>query len=223
MARLSHVCLGVQNLYEGAHRLREETGLENYDGGWFRAGMANRIFPVGNDQYIEVESLIDRRMAERARGAEYFLDFVDYLDRETEDGDGLIGWCIRADSLDELRQIGQRVGFTLPDGPREGRIRPDGEVLRAYGEPPSVRMWPHGLPNFLYYPDPDRAPGMIPVEHRGVEPRGIAWLELGGDERKIRDWLGAEAADVPLRFVGGEPGIRAVGIATDNGEIVVRR
>ena len=76
MARLSHVCLGVQNLYEGAHRLREETGLENYDSGWFRAGMANRIFPVGNDQYIEVESLIDPRMAERAKGRGFFLDFV---------------------------------------------------------------------------------------------------------------------------------------------------
>jgi len=223
MARLSHVCLGVQNLYEAAHRLREETGLNNYDGGWFSAGMANRIVPVGNDQYIEVESLIDQRMAERSKGAPYFQDFVDYLHASTEHGDALIGWCIRAQDLDELKQIGRRVGFDLPEEPYNGRVRPDGKVLKAYGAPPSAEMWPQGMPNFLYYPEPDTAPALTPVEHRGFAPQGIAWLELGGDEQKIRDWLGPEASDLPLRFVDGAPGIRAVGIATDNGEIVVRR
>jgi Glyoxalase-like domain len=223
MAWISHVCLGVQNLYEAAHRLREETGLASYDGGWFRAGMANRIVPVGSDQYIEVESLIDPRMAEREKGAEYFLDFTDYLHRATEDGDALIGWAMRTDSLHELRAVADRLGFEVGDRPRRGRIRPDGSQLESYAGPPSARVWPRGLPIFQYRPDPAQGPGKLAAEHRGVEPRGFAWLEIGGDERVVREWLGPEGADAPVRLVGGEPGVRAVAVATDDGAVVVGR
>ena len=223
MAWISHVCLGAQNLYEAAYRLREETGLESYDGGWFRAGMANRIVPVGNDQYIEVESLIDPRMAERSKGAEYFLDFADYLRRATHEGDALIGWCLRTDTLDELRGVARRLRFDVPDGPRRGRIRPDGSQLQSYAGPPSARVWPRGLPIYQYRPQPEQAPGLVEVRHRGVRPRGIACLEVGGDEQEVRDWLGPEGAGVPVRLVGGKPGVRAIRVATDDGDIVIRR
>jgi hypothetical protein len=63
--------------------------------------------------------------------------------------------------------------------------------------------------------------GRRPVDHR-KEPRGITWLEVGGDEQVMRDWLGDEADQLPLRYVGGEPGLRAIGIDFEDGEIELR-
>ena len=219
---ISHVCLGAQNLYEAAYRLREETGLESYDGGWFRAGMAVRFVPVGDDQFIEVESLIDPRMAERIRGAEYFGDFPDYLRSATVHGDALIGWCVRVNSAGELEQIARRLG-RHGIGPRRGSsIRPDGRQRSGFAFPPSSETWPRGVPTVVFYPDPEDRPGAGQAAHR-VAPSGIAWLELGGDEAEVRDFLGPEGEHLPLRFVGGAAGVRAVAIATDDGEIVIRR
>ncbi len=41
---LDHISISTTNLYYGAHRLRLETGLSFYDGGFFAGGNANRIF-----------------------------------------------------------------------------------------------------------------------------------------------------------------------------------
>ncbi|HZD18438.1 MAG TPA: hypothetical protein VE669_09885, partial [Actinomycetota bacterium] len=49
------------------------------------------------------------------------------------------------------------------------------------------------------------------------EPRGIAWVEVGGDRERLRGWLGGE--DLAIRVVDGAPGIRAVAIATADGEL----
>src|SRR5215208_308147 len=50
-----------------------------------------------------------------------------------------------------------------------------------------------------------RLPGLAPVEHR-TAPAGIAWVELAGDEERLRRYVGD--ADLPLRFVDGEPGVK---------------
>lgn len=50
-------------------------------------------------------------------------------------------------------------------------------------------------------------------------PGSYAWVEHGGDEAALREWIGG---DLPLRFVGGAPGLRAVAIDSLRGEIVVR-
>jgi hypothetical protein len=51
-------------------------------------------------------------------------------------------------------------------------------------------------------------------------PGRVTYLEVGGDESGMRDWVGE--VDVPLRFIGGEPRLAAVGIATARGEVVLR-
>lgn len=48
---------------------------------------------------------------------------------------------------------------------------------------------------------------------------GFTFIEVGGDEAKIRGVLGD--AVLPVRFVGGRPGLRAVGIAGPTSEIVL--
>src|ERR1700693_4337936 len=98
MIHIDHVCLGCQNLYEAAARLRRETGLGNYDGGWGSIGNALRVVPLTNYQYLEVESIIDQRRAAGSAMADYFAN-------RTADGDALIGWVLRVDTLEELTEI----------------------------------------------------------------------------------------------------------------------
>jgi hypothetical protein len=78
-----------------------------------------------------------------------------------------------------------------------------------------------GLPLFIAWDvPPELHPGAAPAEHR-IEADGIAWVEVGGDEDRLRAWLGGE--DAPIRVVeGGEPGVRTVAIALrDGSELVI--
>lgn len=54
-----------------------------------------------------------------------------------------------------------------------------------------------------------------------VAPRGIEWIEVGGDAAAITAWLGG-AVPSEVRFCGGAPGVAAVGIATERCAIELR-
>jgi hypothetical protein len=215
MLHIDHICIGCQNLYEAAARLRRETRLSNYDGGWGSIGNALRVVPLGNHQYLEVESIIDPKMAAGKPMADYFR-------QRTDSGDALIGWVLRLDTLEELTAIAERIGKSKNVGPFTARLKPDGTAVQVCATPPSIETWPKGLPNFVYWPDTTIHPGNEPAQH-WTQPHGIAWVEVGGEERTIREWIGAGVEKLPLRFVGGEPGVRAVAIGTSTGEIVIRR
>ena len=49
---------------------------------------------------------------------------------------------------------------------------------------------------------------------------GITRVDVAGDPDRLREWLGDH--DLPITFVEGPPGILAVAIGTDRGEIVLR-
>jgi hypothetical protein len=215
MIYIDHVCIGCQNLYESAARLRKETKLDNYDGGWGSIGNALRVVPLGNHQYLEVESIIDARKAAGSAMAQYFSD-------RTVTGDALIGWVLRVDTLDELTEIAARIGRTKNVGPFTARHMPDGAAVQVYATPPSIETWPKGIPNFVYWPETTMHPGNGAARH-WVQPHGIAWIELGGNEKEILEWIGPGGNDLPLRFTGGDPGLRAVAVNTSLGEKVVRR
>jgi hypothetical protein len=51
------------------------------------------------------------------------------------------------------------------------------------------------------------------------QAEGIAWVEVGGKAKRLRGWLGGE--ELPIRVIGGEPGLRRVGVATSDREIVI--
>jgi len=216
MMHIDHVCIACQNLYEAAARLRRETNLDSYDGGWGPIGNALRVVPLGNHQYLEVESIIDHRRAPTSPMAQHFLT-------QTEKGDRLLGWVLRLDTLDELREVADRIGRpTSKLGPFTARHKPDGTAIEVYATPPSIEVWPRGMPNFVYWPQTTRHPGDESAPHT-VQPRGIAWIELGGSKPQFRDWIGDGMSDLPLRFVTEEPGLRAVTIETNVGEAVIRR
>ena len=52
------------------------------------------------------------------------------------------------------------------------------------------------------------------------KPSSFQWIEVGGDHEDLYKWLGPN--DLPIRFAGGEPGIRAAAIAAEGGKIVLR-
>lgn len=213
--QIDHISFGVQNLYEGAQRLRDETGFGVAEGGWFRGiGIANRIMPTGADTYIEIESVIDTYEFERKNPA------AQWFHSRMAGGDRFIGWCCRVSSLDELNAIAKRLGSKVIVGPV--RTRPDGSEPVATRTPDTATCWAKGVPNFFYVPDASKNAGHIPVPGANT-PTGIAWLELGGTEREMSEWLGIPASNLPLRFNGKAPGVHAVGINSTRGLVEIRR
>jgi len=61
-------------------------------------------------------------------------------------------------------------------------------------------------------------PGRARAGH-GVQAEGIAWVEVGGKAKRLRGWLGSD--ELPIRVIEGEPGLRRVGVATSDREIVI--
>ena len=74
------------------------------------------------------------------------------------------------------------------------------------------------LPFFIAW---DVPPGSIPAPRRrttGSTPR-ISRVEVGGDEERLRAWLGGD--DAPVRVVNAEPGVHAVALALRDGSELV--
>ncbi len=58
------------------------------------------------------------------------------------------------------------------------------------------------------------------VDHK-VQPVGFEYVELAGDQKAMEEWIGTDK--LPLRWTGGAPGIKAVGIKTAAGDTIVLR
>ena len=56
--KINHFSLGARNIYESAARLYKETNFGFWTGEWVGT-TACHMFPLGNDQFIEVEGTID--------------------------------------------------------------------------------------------------------------------------------------------------------------------
>ncbi|MBL1119617.1 VOC family protein [Streptomyces sp. 110] len=214
MLTIDHISLGTQNLYEGTERLCRETGLGQYEGGWFPGlGIANRIVPLGPDQYIEVESVIDAYSPQRNPVDKWFYDQI-------ADGDVYIGWCLRVDTREELEAVAARRGTEIFE--TGIRKRTDGTMTAPAHTPDTVYCWQRGLPNVFHVPDMATHAARQPCE-QPTAPRGITWMEVGGKEEDMVHWVGDEARNLPLAYNGERPGLYAVAIGTPQGEIVIRR
>ena len=62
-------------------------------------------------------------------------------------------------------------------------------------------------------------PVQTSVEHK-VQPQGIEYIELAADKAAVEQWIGTDK--LPLRFVDGPAGIKAVGIKIATGTIVLK-
>ena len=185
--RIDHVIYATADLDVAARRIEEQLGLEAVAGGRHDGiGTHNRIVPLGGG-YLELLAVADAR---EAAGSELGAAL---LARIEDVGEGLMGWAVFVDDIDALSS---RLGTSLLTVTRQG--------LSGYltGLPESLRE--PCLPFFISRDAGMRAPG-----DRAHLP-GITWIEVAGDAARLRSWLGD--ADLPVRVVAGDPGVRAVGI-----------
>jgi glyoxalase-like protein len=205
--QIDHVVYGVQDLEAAGSRVKQELGLDSAPGGrhpgW---GTGNRIVPLG-ESYIELLAAVDRAEAAQDPLGQALLVAV-------AEGDRFLGWCV---STDDIQGVAARLGLPVSVGTRE---RPDGTVLRWRTAGLDGAIAEPSLPFFITWDVPQELhPGRTAVNHV-VRPEGIAWLEVGGDAVRLNEWL--EGSRLPVRVVGGPPGVLAAGIATQSGEIVLR-
>lgn len=198
----------VRDLDEAARRIRFELGLDSYRGGEHTGiGTANRVIPLGGDQYVELMSVVDEATAAQNLVGQRVLEWI-------ADGEGLRAWCL---ATDDIGVIAARLGL---DPSPWTRVRTDGEELRWLLVGVERAMGDPSLPFFIQWESPaETHPSRRAVEHT-VEPVGISWLEVGGDPDRIAEWTGR--ADLPVRVVTEDEGPRALGIATADGELVLR-
>jgi hypothetical protein len=204
--RIDHVVYAVRALDEAAERWRRDLGLDSIAGGRHAGwGTANRIVPLG-DQYLELIAVVD---AEEAASTPFGRSMLD----RSAAGEG---WFMIAVATDDVDVEASRLGLDVTEGSRR---RPDGARIawRAAGfEDPRREPW---MPFYLQWEvAPELHPGRARAGH-GTRVSGIARVEVGGDEARLRDWLGG--AELPISVVGGSPGIRAVALETAGGELAI--
>lgn len=220
MIHIDHISIAARNLYESAFRLRAETSLGFYDGGWTESGLANKIFPLGAGSYLQIEGIVDVAAVDDPSnpGIRRFYESV-------ARGEHFRGLGLRVDSMKELEEVAARRGSKVYANSATARIRPDGTRIVVAQTPSIGESWSKGMPNWFFFPEMNTHPSgqrVIAVPDL-IAPAGIAWIEFGGTEQEMTKWLGIPAADFPFRFNGGAPGIHAVAVKTDSREIVVRR
>jgi len=204
--RIDHVAVAVRDLGTAASRFYSEFGLDSVQGGRHGAwGTANRIVPLGRE-YVELVGVVAPSTAARSAFGRAVLE-------ASRDGDRLLFWAVGTDDIDDAAR---RLTLEVTRG---ARTRRDGSTLawRNAGVQRATEIT--SFPFFIQWDGaPEMHPGRDAVAHR-VTPRGIAWVEVAGDEPSLRTWLGEN--DIPLRIRAGEPGLEAVGIATTEGEIIL--
>jgi hypothetical protein len=204
--RFDHVIVASGDVEATAKSLRSAHGLTSLPGGRHRGhGTGNHIVPLGHD-YIEIMGVVDQDEARTSQLGRW-------VQAQSDGGDSLGALCLR---VADIGEVCGRLGLEpLP----MSRVRADGSLLswdlagldQALEEPP--------LPFFISWHGPaELHPGRMEAEH-DVSPQGISWVHLAGDPDRLAAWLGPH--DLDIRIDEGPPGVRAVGIATAKGEIVL--
>jgi hypothetical protein len=189
--RIDHVLYAVADLEAGSARLEEDLGLDSVAGGEHpKWGTANRVVQLGPD-YLELIGVVDAKTAAAS-------DFGRLIGAA---GDRLLGWAVATDDIDA---IAARLGLEMERGSRK---RPDG-VRLAWRLAGFFEALGSGgfLPFFIQWEGPGELhPGGDPSA-----PAGIGYVEVAGDEARLREWLGGADLQVRIRSQGG--GILAAAI-----------
>jgi hypothetical protein len=165
-------------------------------------GTANAILPVGNTQYVEAIGVVDP-------ASEHPLSQV--LRSLVSGGDRPVGVCLRPDDLDATAR---RLDLDVTEGTR---ANPGGVALRWRMAGLQSAFGPDRLPFFIEWPGGGGSPELEGVSQ--VAGDGLAWVELGGDAQKLKQWVGA---DLPaVRAVSGTVGVHRFGIRRGDESVVV--
>jgi hypothetical protein len=200
---IDHVVLGVADLETGAADLLDRTGLASVEGGRHPGrGTANRIVPLGSG-YLELLAVVDEAEARSSSWGAW----------ARAAGTGLTAWCVSVPSIDA---VCERLGLEAANW---SRVRPDGVELRWRLAGVEQALADPMLPFFIEWQVTSALhPQAAGAPHR-VRPTGIERLELTGDERRLRAWLGDVA--VPVEVAPGGSAIRRVRVAADTGSLLI--
>jgi hypothetical protein len=205
--RIDHVICAAGDLDVAAARFWDEFGLGSVAGGvhpgW---GTTNRIVPLGRE-YVELVAVVDRGRAATS-------DFGRAVLGAVANGQHLLGWVV---ATNDLETIATRLNLEVTRG---SRTRPDGSTLGWRLAGLATALSTGALPFFIQWDDPPALhPGAAVVEH-AVSPRRIAWIEVAAGQGTVQGWLGEH--ELPVRITQGPQALSAFGIATANGELVLR-
>jgi hypothetical protein len=203
VARIDHVIVGVQSLEVAAERFLDEFGLEAQPGGRHGdAGTANMIVPLGDEQFLELLTIINPASRH---------PMITWLGPLIDEGDRLVTVAIEVDDLDATAARLDEPAFAVE------RIGDDGRRVAWRLTGMLSTMTAEVLPFFLEVVDGRQwCTGWREPRHR-IEPRGIVGIEFGGDPHGIRDRLADDS--IPIAVVSGRPGVLAVTIDTDHGAL----
>lgn len=201
---IDHVIYGVVDVDAAAERLMRDHGLGSVPGGVHLGGTTNRIVPLAPPRYLELLGIGDPTLPDGA-----------WLQAALEGRDRLLWWVLGVDDIDEsARRRGLRVQhgtMKMSDGSQVG--------FRTAGMP----RYP--LPFFVAYDAPAEErqalmqTRMADAGHACV-PGAFTFVEVADPPAIIDGWLGDHTLDVRYGPDTGS-GIRAAGIATDRGEIIL--
>jgi hypothetical protein len=224
-ATLDHIHMGCGNVYTTAFDLMKATKIGHYDGG-FTADITigNKTVPLGGSAYLDVESIVDPfATADQSKRPWWYKRAV------AVKSPIFSGVCLRVTTMEELSEIARRHGGTVR--PKATiRTPPEGPPAKFWEAPypaaGTADPWESGKPTWCCWEDrlymhPSgppvvNAPGL-------VDPMGVAWMEMGGTKAEMRLWLDQNPDDFHMKFNGKSPGLYAIGVSTDVGEVVIRR
>jgi len=197
-AVIDHVIYGVRDLDAAVASFRDEHGLEpllfSEHPEW---GTRNAVLSAGFGQFVELLTIADPDAG---------TPLVEGLKLLLRSRDRMVGACIRSRDLDA---DAARLSLRIIDGERHQADR----VVRFRRTTPEERP---DMPFFIDWlgsnaeMDPKYADGPV---------AGIAWIEYGGDETVLQDWVGD--AKVPIRAVPGRPGPRRFALERRSGPPIV--
>jgi hypothetical protein len=236
MLQLDHFAMFSHNFYKSTFNVSKETGLGNYDGGFFpNLGIGIKVVPLGPDLFLEIEGVIDYGVLKNVIESELASASAPPAEGGmfkvfAKKPEFFSGWCFRTDTLEELEELARAAKWTVNHdflNLTNAQQMMSGEKNVAIMAPLASDAWPFGMPNVYYWPDITKHDGRfppIPETSRRV-PTGLSWVEVGGTPKQFEDWFGGftKASDHPLRFNGKPPGLYAIAVNTSDGEVVIRR
>jgi len=219
---LDHIHIGCANVYTTALDLMKATKIGHYDGGFADiVSIGQKTMPLGGGAYLEIESIVDPfATADPARRPWWYTRAVSMKSAIFS------GLCLRVATLDELNDVAKRHGGTTR---LNVRTPPDGPPVKFWEAPSGggdADPWRAGKPTWCCWEDRlYRHPSGQPVVNAPglVQPLGVTWLEMGGTKTQMQTWLERNPDDLMMRFNGKSPGLYAIGIRTDAGDVEIRR
>jgi hypothetical protein len=163
------------------------------------------IVPLGSE-YIELITVVDEEAASRSAVGRF-------VQAALSESEGFILWSL---AVQDIEECARRIQDVVHSGERQ---RPDGALLRWRLTGLETALKDPGLPFFIRWDVPAPEHPAAEAAPHPVKPRGIGWIEVGGDPDRVFDWLGTQ--EIPVRVVPGGKGVLRIGVHGEQGEIVM--